>query len=116
MINEKLFIKMIQTVENFENEVKKWSDFGIEIFEMPIGTLPWEIFNIWLDCHFDVNGKDWIEWYFWERKSLYDDRVLPCYDENGNTFYVNNPEDLWNIVKDYQIKSCTDIYNCPLKS
>ena len=108
MISKDLFIKTMQNAEKFESEVERWSEFGIDVFELPIGTIPWEMFNCWLDSHFDDYGKDWITWYLWERKSIITGEILPCYDENSNEFYVNNLHDLWDLVKNYQLKPCTD--------
>ena len=75
---------MINAIEKYDAEVERWNDFGIEIYELPIGEIPWEMFNCWLEDHFNSNGKDWINWYLWERKSIFTNEVLPCYDENDN--------------------------------
>ena len=115
MISKELFIKMIKTAERFEEEVDRWSDFGIDVFELPIGEIPWEMFNCWIDSHFNSEGQDWIHWYLWERKSLATGDILPCYDENGVEFYVHTPTELWNIVQEYRLKDCKD-FECPLKS
>lgn len=115
MISKELFIKMIKNAEHFEAEVERWSDFGIDVFELPIGEIPWEMFNCWVDSHFDIEGQDWINWYLWERKSVITEGILPCYDENGVEFYINNPTELWEVVKEHRLKDCTDS-ECPLKS
>lgn len=108
MISKALFIEMIEHAEAFEAEVDRWNDFGIQVFELPIGDIPWGMFNCWLESHFDVEGKDWVNWYLWERKSFSTNEVLPCYHEDGTQFFVNTAEDLWELVKDHRLKPCLD--------
>lgn len=108
MITKDLFIDMIHCAESFEQEVDRWGDFGIEVYELPIGEIPWEMFTLWAKSHFDDEGHDWISWYLWERKSINTHEVLPCYHEDGTKFYVNTPDDLWDLVKDHRLKPCLD--------
>ena len=102
-MTKEIFVKMIVVAEKFDAELERWNDFGIELYELPIGELPWQIFDAWVDTNFNSNGKDWITWYFWERKSIFTGEVLPCYDENDNEFYVNTPDDLWELVERHQL-------------
>lgn len=108
MISKDLFIETIKHAEAFEAEINRWDNFGIQVFELPIGEIPWEIFSCWLESHFDIEGRDWVNWYLWERKSIYTNEVLPCYHKDGTKFFVNTPEDLWELVKDHRLKSCID--------
>ena len=98
MISKELFVKMMRLAEMFDAELDRWSEFGIEFYEMAVGDIPWGMFNGWLESHFDVEGKDWVNWYLWERKSFSTNEVLPCYHEDGTKFYVNTPEDLGEIM------------------
>lgn len=102
------FVHMINLAEKFSEEVDRWCDFGINVLESPIGNIPWEIFNAWAGEHFDDNGQDWIDWYLWERKSLATGEVLPCYDKDGNQFFVNNLSELWSLVVHHRLKPCLD--------
>lgn len=95
------FIRMMNAAEAFEREIERWNDFGIELYELPIGEIPWEMFNCWLHSNFNADGIDWINWYLWERRSIFTDEILPCYDENDNEFYVKTPEDLWELVEQH---------------
>lgn len=113
MIKRESFIKMMNLAENYTKEIDRWVDFGFEIYEMPICDIPWGMFNCWMDDHFDLDGKDWINWYLWERISIVTKEVLPCYDEDGKEFYINNPSDLWNLIEKYRLKPCAD-KTCPL--
>lgn len=108
MLSKELFIRMMKTAEKFSAEVDRWNDFGIDVFELPIGELPWDMFSAWYESHFTPEGQDWITWYLWERKSYTTGEILPCYDEKGNEFYVNDLEHLWTLVESLRIKPCTD--------
>lgn len=108
MITRKSFIKMMQTAEQLEEEIDRWNKFGINIYDLPISDIPWAMFDIWVDCHFDMEGKEWITWYLWERKSFTTNEVLACYHEDGTEFYVRNPSDLWDLVKKHRLTQCSD--------
>ena len=96
------FVAMINAIEKYDAEVERWNDFGIELYELPICELTWEIINMYLEEMFNEDGVDWINWYIYERKSIITGEVLPCFDEEGKEFYVNTPEDLWKLVEQHQ--------------
>ena len=96
------FVAMVDAIERYDAEVERWADFGIELYELPICELTWELINMYLEEVFNEDGVDWINWYIYERKSIITGEVLPCFDEEGNEFYVNTPEDLWKLVEQHQ--------------
>jgi hypothetical protein len=96
------FVAMVNAIEKYDAEVERWSDFGIELYELPICELTWELINMYLEEMFNEDGVDWINWYIYERKSIITGEVLPCFDEEGKEFYVNTPEDLWKLVEQHQ--------------
>lgn len=96
------FVAMVNAIEKYDAEVERWNDFGIELYELPICELTWEIINMYLEEVFNEDGVDWINWYIYERKSIITGEVLPCFDEEGKEFYVNTPEDLWKLVEQHQ--------------
>lgn len=96
------FVAMVNAIERYDAEVERWADFGIELYELPICELTWEIINMYLEEMFNKDGIDWINWYIYERKSIFTGEVLPCFDEEGKEFYVNTPEDLWKLVEQHQ--------------
>ena len=96
------FVAMVNAIEKYDAEVERWADFGIELYELPICELTWEIINMYLEEMFNEDGVDWINWYIYERKSIITGEVLPCFDEEGKEFYVNTPEDLWKLVEQHQ--------------
>lgn len=96
------FVAMVNAIERYDAEVERWNDFGIELYELPICELTWELINMYLEEMFNEDGVDWINWYIYERKSIFTGEVLPCFDEEGKEFYVNTPEDLWKLVEQHQ--------------
>jgi hypothetical protein len=96
------FVAMVNAIEKYDAEVERWADFGIELYELPICELTWELINMYLEEMFNKDGVDWINWYIYERKSIFTGEVLPCFDEEGKEFYVNTPEDLWKLVEQHQ--------------
>lgn len=108
MINKELFIKMITTAEQYDAELWRWQNFGIDVFEQPIASLPWDMFIIWMEGYFDSDGIDWINWYLWERIDVLTDELNLCYDEDGNPFTVKDASDLWDLVAPHRKKPCID--------
>ena len=96
------FVAMVNAIEKYDAEVERWADFGIELYELPICELTWELVNMYLEEMFNEDGVDWINWYIYERKSIFTGEVLPCFDEEGKEFYVNTPEDLWKLVEQHR--------------
>lgn len=106
MINKELFVKMICLVESFSEEVDKWCDFGIDLIEKPIHDIPWAMFDCWVSGNFNEQGRDWIDWYLWERIDMFTKEILPYYDEDNRPHYINDAEDLWNLVSKYTLDPC----------
>jgi len=96
------FVAMVNAIEKYDAEVERWADFGIELYELPICELTWELINMYLEEMFNKDGIDWINWYIYERKSIFTGEILPCFDEEGKEFYVNTPKDLWKLVEQHQ--------------
>lgn len=71
-------------------------------FDHDIFQFGWILLDkIWFQ-NFSEEGVDWINWWLWERTSITGEE-LPWYDEEGNKHYAHTIEDLWNIVKEYQL-------------
>lgn len=108
MINKQNFIEMIELAEKFIAETDRWSDFGIDVVDLPIGEIPWKMFIAWYKSNFNPYGQDWIDWYLWERKDFRTGEILACYDADGEKFFVETPEDLWDLVEEYVLQPCSD--------
>lgn len=95
------FIKLIENAQNYNKELNRWSDFGIDLFELPISELGWNFLNVVLPELFSDEGVDWINWWLFEKPGFGED-PNQAYDEDGNVIPTDTIDDLWNIVKDYQ--------------
>lgn len=95
------FIKLIENALNYSKELDRWSDFGIDLFELPISELGWNFLDVVLPELFSDEGVDWINWWLFEKPGFRGD-PNQTYDENGNVIPTDTIDDLWNIVKDYQ--------------
>lgn len=114
MITKENFINFINHYENYEKEVDRWIEFGINIYENKISDAVFNLINDFIDSHFTYEGKDWIYWYMYERIDFFSKEILPCYDKNENKFFVENANDLWELVKDYLIEY-VDNETCEIK-
>lgn len=91
------FIKLIENAQNYNKELDRWSDFGIDLFELPISELGWNFLNVVLPELFSDEGVDWINWWLFEKPG-----GDPNQAYDGNVIPTDTIDDLWNIVKDYQ--------------
>lgn len=94
----KQFEKIIQNLEKCRERSHAMHDLGIDlmnyddIYHEIIGTLQLLVFG---DC-----GKDWIEWYIYERPSFGGKEPLKAFDTDGKEI-CHNIESLWETVKEY---------------
>ena len=47
------FVAMVNAIEKYDAEVERWNDFGIELYELPICELTWELINMYLEEMFN---------------------------------------------------------------
>lgn len=99
-MNKENFIDIIYEAVNYDNLLQEYSNF-IQ-FDHPIFEFGWDMFNKLMQSHFTKEGIEWVEWWLWECNTSSGER-LPWYDEKGEKHYVNTAEELWEIVKDYQL-------------
>lgn len=100
-MTKEVFIKLMENAKNYDKELDKWSNFGINLFELPISDLGWKFLDISLKELFTVEGVDWINWWLFEKPG-FGDIPNQAYDENGKRIPTDTIEDLWNLVKDCQ--------------
>lgn len=103
MITKEQFTKVIEDTLKLNKEYDRWDDFGINLWEFPIGdTIADLAESIW-DITFDEDGVDWINWWIYERSALFEgDEVNKAYNEDGSEIPTETVDDLWNIVKKFR--------------
>jgi hypothetical protein len=92
------FEKLILELEGVSKRYSELYKLGVDLisYDEPvqriISTLLLEIFS--------VEGKDWIDWYLYERPSFSGKENGKAWDENGNEICYNI-KSLWETVKKY---------------
>lgn len=103
MINKEEFVDIINTVLAYNMELDKWDDFGIPLYELPLGEVSAKLSEMVYTNLFEDAGIDWINWWIYEKPGLYDgDPVNEAYDENHKIIPTDTIDDLWNLVKEYR--------------
>ena len=103
MITREQFIKVIKTVLDFNKELDKWDDFGIEIYNLPLGDYGARLSELTYTNLFTDDGIDWINWWLYEKPSVFEGEAdNQAYDENNNVIPTDTIDDLWNIVEKYR--------------
>ena len=93
------FIKLIENAQNYNKELDKWHDFGIDLFELSISELGWNFFDTILQELFTDEGIEWINWWVYDRISITTGEPLKVYDKENKVIPTETIEDLWNLVK-----------------
>ena len=103
MITKEQFTKVIEDTLKLNKEYDRWDDFGINLWELPIGDIVANIAESIWDITFDEDGVDWINWWIYERPALFEgDEVNKAYNEDGSEIPTETVDDLWNIVEKFR--------------
>ena len=103
MITKEQFTKVIEDTLKLDKEYDRWDDFGINLWELPIGDIVANIAESIWDITFDEEGVDWINWWIYERPALFEgDEVNKAYNEDGSEIPTETVDDLWNIVEKFR--------------
>ena len=103
MITKEQFTKVIEDTLKLNKEYDRWDNFGINLWELPIGDIVANITESIWDITFDEEGVDWINWWIYERPALFEgDEVNKAYNEDGSEIPTETVDDLWNIVEKFR--------------
>ena len=103
MITKEQFTKVIEDTLKLNKEYDRWDDFGINLWELPIGDIVANLAESIWDITFDEEGVDWINWWIYERPALFEgDEVNKAYNEDGSEIPTETVDDLWNIVEKFR--------------
>ena len=72
-------MKLINALNQFNDDVTKLSDMGIDMIESPVCLNVYDIFNIVLEDHYGSEGLDWVLWFIYEKQL---NPELRAYDHN----------------------------------
>lgn len=97
-MNFEQFKIVIQTLEKISEKSHSLYQLGVDLLDYD--EPHHKVFSILLNSIFGEKGKDWIDWYLYERVGFKKGDVLKATDENGNEI-CHNIESLWDTVKPY---------------
>jgi len=97
-MNFEQFKTVIEALENIRERSHSIYQLGIDL--MNYDEPNHKVISTLLESIFKEEGKDWIDWYLYERKG-FDDKILEAWDENNNPICYNI-ESLWETVKPYR--------------
>lgn len=95
------FEKLIVNAQNYQKELDRWANFGIELFELPISEYGWNFLNIALLELFSEEGVDWVNWWLFEKPGIFGGESNQAWDKDGNVIPTDTIDDLWNLIKEY---------------
>lgn len=100
MITKEQFIRHINFIQSEEEEIEKWQNIGLDIWESNLVQNLYEHRDLVTELAFDEEGQDWINWWLYEATKQVDSEAT---DENGNDIPTRTIDDLWNLVKNHRI-------------
>jgi len=92
------FEKLIKNLEKSSERSHTLYQLGINLIDYD--EIYHEIFGFLLLTVFGVEGKDWIDWYLYERPSFGGKEPLQAFDVDGKEI-CHNIESLWETVKEH---------------
>lgn len=99
------FIKLYNCIQEFD----KWFDdlyytSKIDLYDSVAYDTMGKIFNIFFKEMYGEDGKDWIDWFLYEKMGSDHPEEMKAWDKDGNEI-CKNIEELWEMLeKDYKIK------------
>lgn len=86
---------VIESLETVNKRSRAIYQLGVELTDY--NDLWYTLSTTLLESIFDKEGKNWIDWYLYERVG-FDGRILKAFDENNNEI-CHNIESLWETVQ-----------------
>lgn len=103
MITKEQFTELINTILAFNKELDRWHEFGIDLFDLPIGDISTRMSELTYTNLFDDKGIDWINWWLYDRPALFEDyEPNKAYNEDGSEIPTETIDDLWNLVEKFR--------------
>jgi hypothetical protein len=91
------FKELIETTEKVRERSSAIYDLGLDLINFE--DLHYKIINILMQSVFDEEGRDWIDWYLYERIGFSGKTNLAT-DKDGNEICYDIPS-LWETVKEH---------------
>ena len=93
------FEKLIKNLEKCRERSHSLYQLGVDL--MDYDETYQEIISTLMTYAFDVEGKDWIDWYLYEKPGLGNGEPLKAFDKDNNEI-CHNIESLWETIKPYK--------------
>lgn len=89
------FKTLIENLQSSFERSSKLHDIGVDLLEY--NEMYNKIIDVLLEESFGEEGKDWIDWYLYERPSFSSKEPCHAYDKYGKEI-CHNIESLWDTV------------------
>lgn len=101
MITKEKFVEIIKLHLAQDAAMDKLQELDIQAFESPLVEFGFLMFENLIEHTFNIEGRDWIFWWLYEKKLLGDGPS--AINDDGSELPTETIEDLWNIVEKYRI-------------
>ena len=91
------FEKLIKELQVTSNRYSKLYDLGVDLINYDEPNQ--RIISLLMEEIFAKEGKDWIDWYLYE-KVTHSGEILKAWDKDDNEICYDIPS-LWETVKEY---------------
>ena len=92
-------LKAFELMDELNDTVDTLSSIGMEVVETPLFNTPGCLFDLLISTHFDEEGQDTINWWYFEKQSC---PGLKMVDSEGKEL-CKTFDDLWDYVSKHLI-------------
>jgi hypothetical protein len=94
-----------QQFEKLIKNLEKCRERSHSIYQLGVNLMDYddpyhEVIGVLMLSTFNTEGKDWIEWYLYEKPGMFSKEPLKAFDKDDNEI-CHNIESLWETVKEY---------------
>lgn len=102
MISKEEFVNIIKLHKKQNLNIDKLEELGLNISDSSLVEFGFIMFDLLISSNFSDEGKDWINWWVYERPMLDENKPLVL-NADGSEVPTKTIEDLWNIIEEYRI-------------
>lgn len=93
---KELFMMIVNSIEQIINRQNlMYIDLNLDLTKYDEAFL--DVIDALFVLHFNKDGAELLNYYLWERLAP-DGEINPLIDSDGNEVYLENAEDLWNLL------------------
>jgi hypothetical protein len=105
-----VFERIMKVLQEQQQRSHEMCKFGVDLINYEDGWS--EVISLLFRAYYGEEGADWIDWYMFERESLFGDKINQAHDGNGHSICYDIPS-LWKCVEECRVSVDFEEYSLP---